>query len=141
MSYLGQNNNGDYDFALENGIEEVPWWRKIWEPVKEVITTGAETFAKVAPYAFDRPELAPIKIPQTRIEIDPGTGRERTVTDSPYVPGQRLQPGTIIVTLPSGQQVTRRTQRAGIMPEWGMPLLLLGGGILLMNVMRKPRKK
>lgn len=142
MAYLGQNND-DFDFALENdvtfnGVEtEVPWWKQLWAGTKEVLTTGAEVFEKVAPTVFGRPSVP--KLPQT--QIDPRTGRQRIVYDTPYYPGQRIPSGTIVVTLPSGQKMLRRTQRAGIMPEWGMPLLLLGGGMLLMMGMGKPKKK
>lgn len=147
MSYLGQNND-DFDFALENDVSvEVPWWKQLWTGAKEVITTGAEVFEKVAPAIFDRPELAPtyptypITAPRTRIEIDPRTGQRQTIYDAPYIAGQRLGPGMTIITLPSGQKITRRVQGAGVIPEWGMPLLFLGGGFLLMNMMGKPSKR
>ena len=165
MAYLKQFNNDDDDYDWINGAgpigpdwinsagpiteSEIPWWEQLWSGTKEVLTTGAEVFEKVAPAIFDRPELTPaypgsiptLKVPTVRIEIDPRTGLQRTITDSPYFPGQPLPPDTIIVTLPSGQQVIRKIQRAGIMPEWGMPLLLLGGGILLMSVMKKPKRR
>ena len=138
MSYLGQND--DFDFALENDVSvDDPWWKQLWAGTKEVLTTGAEVFEKVAPAFLDQPAYP--KLPQTRTEIDPRTGLQRTVTDTPYFPGQPLPPDTIIVTLPSGQRVTRRIQKTGVMPEWGMPLLLLGGGILLMTTMGKTRKR
>lgn len=147
MSYLGQDND-DFDFALENDVSvEVPWWKQLWAGTKEVLTTGAEVFQKVAPAIFDKPTWDPTypiptaRIPTVRVEIDPRTGRERTVTDRVYVPGQPLRSGETIFVLPTGQRVIRKTTGAGVMPEWGMPLLLLGGGFLLMNVMGKRSKR
>lgn len=148
--YLGQNNE-EYDVDVDfNGIEpEIPWWKQLWAGAKEVITTGAEVFEKVAPAIFDRPELIPtyptyptypITAPRTQTVINPQTGRQQTIYDAPYVPGQRLDPGTTIITLPSGQRITRRVQKAAVMPQWGLPLLFLGGGFLLMNTMGKRKK-
>jgi len=150
--YLGQNEDYDVDVDFNDVETEIPWWKQLWRGTKEVLTTGAEVFGKVAPAIFDKPELAPtyptyptypypITRPRTRTQIDPRTGRQQTIYDAPYVPGQYLDPGTTIITLPSGQRITRRIQGAGVVPQWGLPLLFLGGGFLLMNVMGKPKKK
>lgn len=157
MSYLGQNEEYDVDVDFNDVETEIPWWKQLWAGTKEVLTTGAEVFQKVAPAIFDRPEIQPpgggvwdpryptypypITRPQTRIATDPRTGRQQTIYDAPYIPGQRLDPGMTIITLPSGQRITRRVQRAGVMPAWGTPLLLLGGGFVLMNLMGKRKKK
>lgn len=36
--------------------EEQSWWEGIWEPTKEILTTGAEVFSKVAPLVMKPPK-------------------------------------------------------------------------------------
>ena len=99
------------------------------------VKVGVETFAEIAPFIFERETqfTAPITFPTTQIIKEPTTGKETQVTYAPYSVGQALPNGVEVVRLPSGQRVTRRVQKAGVLPKWGLPLLLLGGGMLIMG--------
>ena len=125
------------------------WWQKIWSGAKEVLKTGTEAFATVAPYVFDggKPPVdysapifsAPILTPQTQTITDPNTGQKQVVTYTPYTPGTPVQTGVKIITLPSGQQVTKTIQRAGVLPPWAFPVALAIGGVVLMNMGKRRR--
>lgn len=156
MSYLGQNNN---NFWLEeNGNDNgngngfgvtippeptappvTPWYQKAWGGVKQIIQTGTEAFTKVAPYIFDTEAgiTQTITSPVTHVVTDPLTGSKTEVTYTPRAPGRPLPPGMQIITLPSGQTVTRTVQRAGIMPKWALPVALGIGGVLIMNMQKR----
>lgn len=150
MAYhLGQNNNNNDEILFEEELPPlmtngngngVPWWKKLWTGTKEVLSTGVEIFTEVAPFIFSDNETV-ITTPRIITTTDPSTGLKQTVTDIPYTPGQVIPPGTIIVKLPSGQTVARRTQKAGIMPPWAMPVALGIGGVILMNMMGKKRRR
>lgn len=148
MSYLGQewmeeeelvplavNGNGN-----GNGT---PWYQTAWGGIKDIIKTGTEAFAKVAPYIFEVEAgiTRPITGPTTQILTDPLTGNKTEVIYTPLAPGQPIQPGLTVVTLPSGQTVTRTVKKAGVMPPWAWPVALGIGGVLLMNMMGKKKRR
>lgn len=124
MGYLGQEE------ALETQYVPLPaqaptLWESIWGPVSQVLKTGAETFAKVAPYVIKRP-TTPYMPAYGALPTYPG----QVYRGGAIPPGYEVVIGSMGPTLQPLQVAT---------PGWILPAVALAGGFLLVSMMQKKR--